>query len=154
MAKTISIDFDGVIHKYGKGWQDGSVYDSEVEPVFHAIQDLMGKGYSVFILSTRKPKQIKQWLEQRVLTSEYFANGALGDDPYEYTVPKYGYTLEVIHWWKVVFKKNFFWNKKNVLGITNIKLAAHCYVDDRALKFEGDWFKTLEDIDAFKTYQQ
>lgn len=28
--KTIVFDFDGVIHRYSKGWQNGSIYDKPV----------------------------------------------------------------------------------------------------------------------------
>ena len=37
--KTIVFDFDGVIHKYSKGWQDGSIYDEPVE----GIKDLINE---------------------------------------------------------------------------------------------------------------
>jgi hypothetical protein len=151
MAKTIAIDFDGVIHKYSKGWQDGEIYDSELPCVFEAIQDLMGEGYTVFVFSTRKPAQIKRWLKGKCYTSYPVGMGFEID---EVECPKYGFEVEIIHWWQVIFRKNFFWNKKNVLGITNIKLAAHSYIDDRALKFNGNWMDTLEELRTFKTYQQ
>lgn len=38
--------------------------------------------------------------------------------------------------------------------ITNQKLPAKIYIDDRALKFEGDFSKTLGDIQNFKCYWQ
>lgn len=151
--KTIAIDFDGVIHKYSKGWQDGTIYDEPVDNVFETIQDLMGKGYSVFIFSTRSPKQIKDWLMPRCYESDYVVNG-YGNDPFEWVSKKFGFDVEVIPWWKTVFKKSFFWNKKNVLGITNHKLPAMCYIDDRALRFNGDWLQTTQEVDSFKTYQE
>ena len=27
---AVAFDFDGVIHKYSKGWQDGSIYDEYI----------------------------------------------------------------------------------------------------------------------------
>ena len=152
--KTIAIDFDGVIHKYSKGWQNGEIYDEPVTDVFKAIRELMDNGYSVFVFSTRKPNQIKKWLIDNCFESEYYEYGAIGEDPNERTVPKFGFEIEVISWWKVLFSKGYFWNKKNVLGITNIKLAAHAYIDDRALKFEGNWEQTIFQLEVFKTYQQ
>ena len=61
---TISIDFDGVIHQYLKGYQDGSIYDPPIKGAARFIYDCMfGKNWSVFILSTRDPTQIKEWVE-------------------------------------------------------------------------------------------
>ena len=145
--KTIAIDFDGVIHAYSKGWQDGSCYDKPVDGVFAAIVSLFRNGYSVFIFSTRNSKQIKKWMKENCYETDYEYNG-MGGDPGDYRYPKFGFTVEVIPFWKK------FWNKKNVVGITKRKLPAHCYVDDRALNFKGEWGETLIDIDFFKTYQQ
>ena len=36
--------------------------------------------------------------------------------------------------------------------ITNAKPLAHIYLDDRALKFNGDYDKTLEEIKSYKVY--
>ena len=146
MAQTIAIDFDGVIHKYSKGWQDGKCYDDEVDGVFKAIDMLMTK-YTVFIFSTRNRRQIKEWLIQRVYESDYVHNG-MGNDPTDFRWPKYTFTVEIIPFWVK------FWNKKNVLGITKRKLPAMVYIDDRALCFRGDWSETISDISNFKTYQQ
>jgi len=144
MAQTIAIDFDGVIHKYSKGWQDGTCYDEEVEGAFKAIDLLMTK-YTVFIFSTRSSKQIKKWLIPRIMQQ---GAGENPNDPQDWTWPKYTFTCERIPFWVK------FWNKKNVLGITKRKLPAMVYIDDRAMRFEGDWGKTLHELKNFKTYQQ
>ena len=49
------------------------------------------------------------------------------------------------------------WLKDNKINnyfkeITNIKKPASIYIDDRALKFNGDYNKTLEEIENFKVY--
>jgi hypothetical protein len=145
MAKTIAIDFDGVIHKYSKGWHDGTCYDEHVEGVFEAIQRLMARGYTVFILSTRNSRQIKRWLRDRIMEQDF---GDHPHDPQEWTYPKYGFTCEIIPFWVK------FWNKQSVLGITKRKLPAHAYIDDRAVTFQGNWEETMNQLLYFKTYQQ
>ena len=49
---SIAVDFDGVIHRYGKGWHDGTVYD---EPMPGALEALarIHRRYRVVILTTR-----------------------------------------------------------------------------------------------------
>lgn len=49
------------------------------------------------------------------------------------------------------------WLKKEKLDVyfkevTNIKKPAYLYVDDRAVKFEGNYEDTLQDIEKFKVY--
>lgn len=122
--KTIAIDFDGVIHKYSKGWHDGTIYDDFVEGSLEAIESFLKKGYNVFILSTRTPKQIKR----------YFDNLNY-DDPCSSAIP---FKYQVIPFWTRVF-----WNKKGVVGITNRKLAADVYIDDRGCRFQT-WRVTME----------
>lgn len=51
--KTIAVDFDGVIHSYDKGWQDGSIYGTVVEGCREALQRLLDNGCDVVVYSTR-----------------------------------------------------------------------------------------------------
>ena len=104
--KTIAIDFDGVIHKYSKGYSDGSLYDTPVEGAFDAIKKLMNWGFAVYILSTRKPENVQNWFAEQ----------------------KLGIPTQII-------KEEVFWEIPNVLGLSNRKIPAIAYIDDRGLRF-------------------
>lgn len=52
-GKTLAIDFDGVIHRYSKGFKNGKIYDNPVEGVKKAIDKLKNKGYKIIIFTTR-----------------------------------------------------------------------------------------------------
>ncbi len=122
---TIAIDFDGVIHEYSEGWKDGSIYDNFVTGALTAIEYFLSIGYNVFIFSTRHAGQIKNHFDM--------LNDAPAPDMIRF---KY----KVIPFWVRTF-----WNKKGVVGITNRKLAADYYIDDRTIRF-SDWEKTIAKI--------
>jgi hypothetical protein len=58
----VLIDFDGVIHRYSRGWQDGSIYDPPMPAAFAALDAMIEHGYDVVIFSTRPAEQIRPWL--------------------------------------------------------------------------------------------
>lgn len=60
--RTLAIDFDGVIHKYSRGWQDGSAYDVPVDGVEAALIRLREAGFKLVILTTRDIGQVQTWL--------------------------------------------------------------------------------------------
>jgi len=53
MKKTVVFDFDGVIHKYSKGWLDGSIYDEPTPGIYFVIEKLRNSGYEVVVVSSR-----------------------------------------------------------------------------------------------------
>lgn len=112
-GKAIAFDFDGVIHKYSQGWKDGSIYDEYNPEVMDLILVLTKIDIPVFICSTRSPKQIKKWWD------------------------KQGFTLKA----EVIKSKYQFWKEVGIIGITNKKLPAQIYIDDRAYQYKNQTVK-------------
>lgn len=110
---TVAVDFDGVVHAYSRGWQDGSIYDSALPGAIEGLRALMAE-YAVFIFTTRDAQQVAEWLSDR------------------------GFVCQVGH-------EGSFWNVQGVLLVTDRKLAAVAYVDDRAVRFLN-WDQALADL--------
>jgi len=79
------VDFDGVIHRYSRGWADGTAYDEPFEDALPALQTLTDRGYEVVIFSTRPADQIETWLAEHnfppyPVTNEKLPATAIIDD--------------------------------------------------------------------------
>ena len=75
MGKTIAIDFDGVLHKYSKGWQDGDIYDEPTEGAIEALWKLTEKGYQVTIFTARADlSSVRQWIFEKVYECKAFTD--------------------------------------------------------------------------------
>lgn len=109
---AVCFDFDGVIHKYSKGWQDGSIYDEYNKEIINLMCFLQKTKIPVFICSTREPSQIIKWWNKQGFWCDACGTGS---------------------------KK--FWNDLNLVGVTNRKLPAQVYVDDRAYNYSSQTMK-------------
>ena len=72
MKKTIVFDFDGVIHRYSRGWQDGTIYDIPNDNIYDVLSELKRKGYEIVVVSTRCAQPggitaIENWLDKNHL---------------------------------------------------------------------------------------
>lgn len=114
---TIAVDFDGVIHGYSRGWADGTIYDPPMPGAIEGLRELMAQD-SVFIFTTRDPFHVARWIREHGLVAETDV------DP-----------------------ERTFWNERGTVLVTNRKLAAVVYIDDRALRFES-WPQTLAALDS------
>ena len=110
MRKILSFDFDGVIHEYSRGYHNGKIYDKPMKGAFEVLAKLLMR-HNIFILSARPAEDILKW--------KYWK-----DAPFE---------VEIIP------KGVIYWKKRGVIGITNTKLPAAVYFDDRAVRFTGNW---------------
>ena len=108
----ICIDFDGVIHSYERGWQDGSIYGSVVPGFFEWVERVRDH-FKLVIYSSRSKSDdgviaMGQWLhEQR---NKWIAEGGKRN-------PTEPLEMEFAH----------------------EKPPAFLTIDDRAIRFEGDW---------------
>lgn len=75
--RTLAIDFDGVIHRYSKGWYDDTCYDPPMDGAFEAIMRLRKRGYEVYVLTARNPEQVKEWFKKWWRED----NGCVGEIP-------------------------------------------------------------------------
>jgi hypothetical protein len=58
---TIGVDFDGVIHRYSKGWHDGSIYDPPVPDALDSLRTIMVE-HAVFVFTARPVAPVAEWL--------------------------------------------------------------------------------------------
>lgn len=134
---TIAVDFDGVIHAYSRGWADGTIYDPPLPGAITGLRQLMEQD-AVFIFTTRAPEQVMTWLQHYdfdVTTDERcsLCSRGSGQTPAPDCRGCKGSGLIT------------FWNPRGQLLVTNRKLAATAYLDDRAIRFT-DWDQALTDL--------
>ncbi len=65
--RTLAVDFDGVLHQYSRGWQNGELYDPPVLGSQAALEELIDRGYQIVIYTTRAEteediEEIREWL--------------------------------------------------------------------------------------------
>lgn len=117
--KTIVFDFDGVIHKGYKGYKNGSIYGVIDYDLMEFIYKLMER-YYVVISSNRPAEQIVNFMNNDRNIKRNFE----------------------------IFKKdlqgNMYWNKDNIIGVTNEKAIGILYIDDRGYRYTG-----LDDLKEF-----
>lgn len=122
---TLCIDFDGVIHSYERGWQDGVIYGTVV-PGFFEWAERAAQQFKLVIYSSRSKTDegvtaIGLWLhEQRKLW--YAAGGKSLGDPFSF-------------------------------DLAHEKPAAWLTIDDRAICFRGDWADPALDPAAMKSFR-
>ena len=119
-VQTVAVDFDGVLHSYERGWDDGSIYGDWKPGAVAALSQLMHE-YAVFVHTTRNARQVARWIEH---SSGY---------AFECTtrLPRTWYG-----------RRKPFWNTQGLLLVTDRKLPAIAYIDDRGVRFE-DWWQSL-----------
>jgi hypothetical protein len=116
MIATIAIDFDGVIHAYRQGWHDGTIYDEPIPGAFDALRALLAE-HPVAVFTAREVTSVASWLHQKTGIPVLADSGS----------------------------RIGFWNERGALLVTNRKIAAFAYIDDRAIHFT-DWPAALDEL--------
>lgn len=123
--KLVAVDFDGVLHRYSKGWHDGTIYD---EPVPGAMQWLAAllDTFEVVIVSTRM-------------------HTAEGRDAVQVWIAKHMRSVFGDEWSEIAAR----------LRYSFLKPPAWVTIDDRALTFDGDFSSPrwrAEALEAFSPW--
>lgn len=104
--KSIAIDFDTPLHAYSKGWWTKDIYDPPT-PGAHEALRILSSRYGVFILSARPVAEIIPWCRKQFPDLRFCR----------------------------ISPKVRYWSRKGLIGVTNRKLPALAYIDDRAIRF-------------------
>lgn len=60
--KTLAVDFDGVVHRYSKGWQGGAIYDPPVRGTTSALHKLSQRYELVLFTAREDLAAVRRWL--------------------------------------------------------------------------------------------
>lgn len=121
----LSVDFDGTVHSYEWGWQDGTIYGAVIEGFFEWLMSVKER-YTVVIFSTRSSESDKfadmqRWLEEQYVMWRHDQEGDLPE-----TVP---------------------------VEFSTDKPKAHLSIDDRTIRFEGKWDAPELQADALLAFK-
>ena len=139
-SKHLSLDFDGVIHRYSRGWQKGAIYDEPTPGTGVALLNYLSF-YRVSIYSSRS-KSIRMRMAMKryvldIIKDVCFSHTDLADAT-----------------WAVTNGKPAGWRPWTAIGDVQdqaremytsasewpwFKPAAFISIDDRALTFTGRW---------------
>lgn len=122
----ICIDFDGVIHSYEKGWQDGVIYGTVV-PGFFEWAERAAKQFKLVIYSSRSKTEEGQMAMLRWLIDQ-----------------------------RRVWREEGGMHETNApLGFefADQKPAAWLTIDDLAIHFKGDWGAAELSPDAMRAFK-
>lgn len=78
-SKVVAVDFDGVLHAYRNGWQDGSCYDEPVDGTFEALRTLSGRYRLVVFTARYDLDAVRAWLHEHRL--EHFFDDVTNRKP-------------------------------------------------------------------------
>jgi len=142
-SPTICIDFDGVIHSYERGWQDGAIYGTVVPGFFQWAMKAHAGGLDLVIYSSRSGvctgiANMSTWLAHQWSPDE---------DPWESHLITSGNDGTLTFYNGGGDKPSF------VLRFAHEKPAAWLTIDDRAIRFEGDWAASNLTPDAVHAYR-
>lgn len=103
----LCLDFDGVIHSYEKGWQDGKIYGSATPGFFEWLEEAL-QHFQICVYSARSRNlagiaMMRSWLERE----EHRCRGTA--------------------------------SLTSTLTFASSKPSAFLTLDDRALRFTGNW---------------
>lgn len=148
-VQTVAVDFDGVIHAYSRGWQDGTIYDEPMPGAVEGLRQLMAT-YAVFIHTSREPEQVLPWLADLgfdVTIDECcgrcFGAGGISEVDADGRARHTENPCSACEGSGLIA----FWNNREQLLVTNRKLPAVAYLDDRAVRFT-DWPTALVHLDV------
>lgn len=126
--KTVCLDFDGVLNTYD-GWRGEDELFEPRPGAVEFVHALRERGYTVAIHSTRDPSKVAWWLIAHGF-AKHVGIRPLGIRPHEPNID--GPELE--------------------LFVCARKPPAVAYVDDRAIRFRGDYGEVLRELEDFQPY--
>jgi hypothetical protein len=137
-VSTVAFDFDGVIHTYENGWQDGTIYGEPVEGIFGLIKYVQTQ-HAVFVHTTRNPVEVadwvcRKWTQARCVTED-LRYGQITTWHLEVDRCIAANAPPTVIGHNEIQRQVKFWDDHDKILVTNRKLPALAYVDDRAVRF-------------------